>query len=112
MLGSSEYSELIIVGTAQGAVVPYSHACTFVAIDQCGKRHLAYCDCQGKDAEWYPEVPPTQTGQLLNFNDAFDNFWEMKVYCIQRERIDPKQAAFINHEMAFVMTGAYENLKA
>jgi len=54
MLDEAEFRELIVVGVAQGAMVAYSHACTFVAIDQDNKRHLAYLDCQGKDVEWYP----------------------------------------------------------
>jgi hypothetical protein len=62
--------------------------------------------------EWYPAVPAGQTGPLFIFNDAFDNFWELKVYCIQRSVVDQSQATLINHEMAFVMTGAYENFKA
>jgi len=62
--------------------------------------------------EWYPVVPAGQTGPLLNFNDAFDNFWELKVYCIQRSVVDQSQASTINHETAFVMTGAYENFKS
>jgi len=57
-------------------------------------------------------VPPKQTGPLLSFNDAFDNFWGLKVYYIQRTVVEETQAAAINHEMAFVMTGAYENFKA
>jgi hypothetical protein len=45
MLDVREFSELVVVGHAMGVVVPYSHACSFVAIDQDRKRHLAYCDC-------------------------------------------------------------------
>jgi hypothetical protein len=45
MLERPQFSELIVVGSAQGAVVPYTHACTFVAINQGDKPHLAYCDC-------------------------------------------------------------------
>lgn len=44
MLDSAEFTELIVIGLAQGAVVPYSHACTLVAIDQGSRRHLAYLD--------------------------------------------------------------------
>jgi len=88
MLETCKHSELIVVGAAQGAVVAYSHARTFVAIDQGGKRHLAYLDCQGKDAEWYPAVPSGQTGPLLSFNDEFDNYWLLQVYCIERVGVE------------------------
>jgi len=33
MLNTTDYSELVVVGAAQSAVVAYSHACTFVAIN-------------------------------------------------------------------------------
>lgn len=89
MLDTFEHSELIVVGAAQGAVVAYSHACTFVAIDQGSKRHLAYLDCQSRDVEWYPAVPSGQTGPLLSFNDEFDNYWVLQVFCIEREGVEP-----------------------
>jgi hypothetical protein len=112
MLESPQYSELIVVGSAQGAVIPYTHACTFVAINQGDKPHLAYCDCQGKDVEWYPAVPPTQTGTLLNFNDEFDNFWVLQVFCIERADVTKEDASKINNDMTYVMTGTYPDNKA
>jgi hypothetical protein len=92
MLESLQFSELIVVGSAQGAVVPYTHASTFVAINQANKPHLALCDCQNKDVEWYPAVPSTQTGSLVNFNDEFDNFWVLQVFCIVRTDVDERKA--------------------
>ncbi len=105
MLDEAEFKELIVIGVAQGAVVAYSHACTFVAIDQDNKRHLAYLDCQGKDVEWYPSVPSAQTGPLLSFNDEFDKFWELKVFEVKRIPVDPERAQAINRQMTYVMTG-------
>jgi hypothetical protein len=96
MLENGEFSELIVVGSAQGALVAFSHACTLIAIDQGGKRHLAYLDCQGKDVEWYPVVPTSQTGPLLSFNDEFDKFWEMKVFAVKRTTVNPDLAQKIN----------------
>ena len=45
VLGTCEFSELVIVGHAMGVEIPYSHSCSFVAINQGSKRYLAYCDC-------------------------------------------------------------------
>ena len=45
MLDDREFSELIIIGKAMGIELPFSHSCSFVAIDHGKSRYLAYCDC-------------------------------------------------------------------
>ena len=45
MLNDLEFSELIIIGKAMGIKLPFSHSCSFVAIDHGKTRYLAYCDC-------------------------------------------------------------------
>ncbi len=102
---------MIVIGSAQGAVVAFSHACKFLAIDQGNKKHLAYLDCQGKDVEWYPMVPNAQTGPLLNFNDEFDKFWEINVFALKRTDVDLETSERINQQMRFVMTGNKDYVK-
>lgn len=50
-------------------------------------------------------MPPGQTGPLLNFNDEFDKFWEMRVYAVTKVLVDPEKAQTINRQMTYVMTG-------
>jgi hypothetical protein len=44
-------------------------------------------------------VPTAQTGPLLNFNDEFDKFWEMKVFALRRAVVNPERALKINQQM-------------
>ncbi len=44
-------------------------------------------------------------GPLFSFNDAFDNFWVIQAFVIERVKVDPEKASSINHEMLKIMTG-------
>ena len=53
-------------------------------------------------------MPSQPAGAVLNFNDAFDNYWVMKVYRIKREKMNERGCATIEKEMTCVMTGINE----
>ena len=67
--------ELIVLGTAQGKETPYTHSGAFVRINISNDKYaLAYCACDNKSVEWYPSIPPHNTGEPFSFSDTFDRF--------------------------------------
>lgn len=95
------YSEIILVGVAQGKSFPYTHAKTFVKM---GKRFY-FCDSQVKDVYWYPTVPHSHSGSLFNFNYHLNNYQVFQLYHINRSKVDADMARNIFNKMTYVMTG-------
>ena len=56
-------------------------------------------------------IPSGQTGPKVNFNDEFDKFQVLDVYCIQRTVVNKKEAEKINNVMTYIMTGEDDYIK-